>query len=468
MFYIESLPNVPLNYAALQISSMFKSACCMKGTPVTCSYLLNVAPLTAESNRPNNVLPKFINTRSSVTKSRRDTTAKLAEQDMCWGIEFRHWPEVAKEWQTRERPSGWPSAHAIEQVVDGGFHMVPVGVSDNKELRQVEWRYSFAVAEKTLAKHHLPAAARKAYIYLKLLHLHFFCDPPVISTYYLKHFFFWLLEKWPLNFWHDSKMADVLLCITDELLHAVRRHDMRHYFISDANLLADLPTTFASVTVARIRHVRYNLVASLLEVDDCVTFVGLYGRPKGRVLLAVPLGVMKEVPCSPEQFDCSRRVGLEALAYGTVDVLYHIGAQQTREEDPRVTMQLRTGLNTFVRVLFGLWRKQHRLGMRTVLGGDSLLEYVLQSLILSRLSALIICKALHFLQADAESRQLFKCDGSTVSPSDVYRRMDKSHLADDVRSKLGVTLSMLELMESDDITDNATLYSRMNDNLNNS
>ncbi|KAI0232670.1 hypothetical protein LSAT2_017037 [Lamellibrachia satsuma] len=55
--------------------------------------------------------------------------------------------------------SGWPSAHAIEQVVDGSFHMVPVVVSDNK-LRQVEWRYSVAAAEKTLAKHHLPAAFR--------------------------------------------------------------------------------------------------------------------------------------------------------------------------------------------------------------------------------------------------------------------------------------------------------------------
>ena len=55
-----------------------------------------------------------------------------------------------------------------------------------------------------------------------------------------------------------------------------------------------------------------------------------------------------------------------------------------------------------------------------------------------------------------------------MSPSDVYRHLDKSHQAEDVWSKFGVTVFVLELKECDVITGNAALYGRMNDNLSNS
>ena len=53
----------------------------------------------------------------------------------------------------------------------------------------------------------------------------------------------------------------------------------------------------------------------------------------------------------------------------------------------------------------------------------------------------------------------------TVSPSNAYKRLEKRNLADNIRSKLRVTLSMLELMESDPITDNAVLYRGKNENV---
>ena len=462
MFCIEPLAYVPLNYAALQITTKFKQACRLSGSPVTNTYLLNVAPMTAEWNKWSNVLPQFTKTPGLVATSTLDDSAKLAERK-CWGIEFRQWPQVAKKWPTRDRPSGWLSADAVGQITDGGFHMVPVGVSDNKELRQVEWRYSFAVAEKALARHHISASARKAYIYLKLLHQHFFSDPAVISTHYLKYFFFWLLEIWPPTFWSDNKMAAILLRATDELIQCVKRRDLRHYFISDVNLFADLPPTFASDVGDGIARVRHNLVACLLEIDDCVTFVGLQDLPKASVQLAGPIRDMTEEPCSAEQFNLSRRAGLDVLAGGVVDVLCRIGAQQASEEDPGDLLQLRIRLNTFVRVAFSIWRKQYRLGMRTLFNGDSLLQYVLERLILSRLPELVICKALRFMQADADCKQMFLRNGTTMTPSDAYARFNKSYIAQDIRSKLGVTISMLELMGSDIITDNAALYKEVND-----
>ena len=210
---------------------------------------------------------------------------------------------------------------------------------------------------------------------------------------------------------------------------------------------------------------RHNLVACLLAIDDCVTFRGLHGRKKGRLLLAVPIRDMTTVPLSPEQFNRNQRVGLQALVHGTLEVLGRICEQLSTEEDPRVVLLLRAQLNTFVRVTYDLWAAQHGQGVHTMLGGNTLLEFVFESLLLSSLPPLLICKALHFLQADAYCRQLFECDGVTVSPSNAYKRLEKRNLADNIRSKLRVTLSMLELMESDPITDNAVLYRGKNENV---
>ena len=327
MFCIEPLAYVPLNYAALQISSKFKDACRLTGSPVTNTYLLNVAPMTAEWNKWSNVLPQFPETPgptsiSTLDKSQNSPSTSAGELNS----------ETGRKWRKNGRRAtghlgGCRRTQSL-QITEGGFHMVPVGVSDNKELRQVEWRYLFAVAEKMLAKHHISAAARTAYIYLKLLHQHFFSDPAVISTHYLKYFFFWLLEIWPPTFWCDNKIAAILVCATDELLKCMRRRDLRHYVIPDVNLLADLPPTFASVIGDGIAYVRRNLVVSLLEIDDCVTFVGLHGLPKATVQLAVVIRNMMEELCSAEQFDRSRRAGLETLVDGAVDVLCRIGTQQ--------------------------------------------------------------------------------------------------------------------------------------------
>ncbi|KAK2179781.1 hypothetical protein NP493_473g02036 [Ridgeia piscesae] len=337
--------------------------------------------------------------------------AKMAEKNICWGIEFTHWPQVANAWKNRERPSGWPSIQAINEVLDGGFHMLPIGVSDNKERRRLEWRYSFGVADKLLAKHHLPSVARKVYIYLRLLQVHFFSDPPMIPTYFMQNFFLWLLDSWD-----DDKLADVLLLV--ELIEAVKQRDIRHYFIPEVNLLVDLPPTFAGIISAKILH-----------------------------------------------FNRNQRVGLQALVHGTLEVLGRICEQLSTEEDPRVVLHLRAQLNTFVRVTYDLWGAQHGQGVHTMLGGHTLLEFVFESLLLSSLPPLLICKALHFLQADAYCRQLFECDGPTVSPSNAYKRLDKGNLAGNIRSKLRVTLSMLELMESDPITDNVVLYRGKNENV---
>ena len=61
------------------------------------------------------------------------------------------------------------------------------------------------------------------------------------------------VERRPPAFWDDSKMADVLHHVLDELHHTVALRDIRHYFIAGVNLLEHVQPSFASDLVTKSR-----------------------------------------------------------------------------------------------------------------------------------------------------------------------------------------------------------------------
>ena len=76
-----------------------------------------------------------------------DKSESGTDQVHCLHCEF--WPNVALEWTQRQRPFGWPSTRDVSSIVNFGCHVVPIGYP-NSELKLMEWRISFSVAERTL------------------------------------------------------------------------------------------------------------------------------------------------------------------------------------------------------------------------------------------------------------------------------------------------------------------------------
>ncbi|XP_061193212.1 uncharacterized protein LOC133201425 [Saccostrea echinata] len=69
------------------------------------------------------------------------------EVDNAYCLQSQHWPIGALPWIQRCRQQGWPSENVVSDILNGGFHVVPIGSTpENGD----EWRISFSLAEQKL------------------------------------------------------------------------------------------------------------------------------------------------------------------------------------------------------------------------------------------------------------------------------------------------------------------------------
>ena len=119
--------------------------------------------------------------------------------DVAVSLTFSGWPNLAVEWLNRaNRESHLLSIGTIQRIARGGCHLVykPSGVSEDPEL---DWRFSFSKAERTLLQYHSDKHALRLcyimlrYAYKKLLKPRL-DTKKVLASYYLKTLFLWLAE----------------------------------------------------------------------------------------------------------------------------------------------------------------------------------------------------------------------------------------------------------------------------------
>ena len=70
--------------------------------------------------------------------------------DMAFCFHLYTWPRQAEQWIYRHRPGQWPTDILINEIINYGCVLVPIGPKeiDNNELL---WRISFSMAEKQLS-----------------------------------------------------------------------------------------------------------------------------------------------------------------------------------------------------------------------------------------------------------------------------------------------------------------------------
>ena len=208
-----------------------------------------------------------------------DNVTETFEIDNVLAISGRDWPQRADRWPARQRPSGWPSKQLIQAVFADGCHVVPTShpKSSNPD---VEWRYSFSVAERTLAQS-LTDSQLQCYILMKTIVMHELNHSNVLTSYHLKTVFFWQCEKIPASEWSkDTGLAVNLLWLLDELVYCVATHCLPHYFTPENNLfhhinpdfLSDVARTISSIRRDPLRHVlafnkRFRFPFSLVSCD---------------------------------------------------------------------------------------------------------------------------------------------------------------------------------------------------------
>ena len=156
--------------------------------------------------------------------------------DLVPAIECEGWPVKAREFIDRERE--WPSVALVRRIAQEGFHLVSKGSPEgNKDM---EWRISFSVAEKTLFDN-LSNLQRECYQIFKSI---FYCElsgPEVLKSYHIKTIFLWACERLPAEYWVEDRLAQIIMGLLDDLLHCLETKSCPHYFIPEQNQFAHAP-----------------------------------------------------------------------------------------------------------------------------------------------------------------------------------------------------------------------------------
>ena len=205
------------------------------------------------------------------------------------------WPERAKDWLVRFRPNGWPSPELVQDILERGCHLAPVGRGKrfgepvellqyvrNPELAEepkmvknargqeemtmdeTEWRISFSLAENKLGQSMTPVQ-RQVLILMKMIKKFYFPEL-IVSSYHLKNILFWERETREESFWREDNTAACLTTILDRLHECLEKRSLPHYIMPESNLLEGEDESELANAATAVADVRKNLLQKTVHM----------------------------------------------------------------------------------------------------------------------------------------------------------------------------------------------------------
>ena len=192
--------------------------------------------------------------------------------DKVFSIHGSFWPDAAREWRSRLRRYAWPASRDMKTVVDFGFHYVPIG-HPHSHMNMMEWRMSFSVAERTLARS-FNHVQMPCYAVMKLILKEFanpYFSPPcrVLCSYFIKTFLFWEYEKRDPSYWRKENFKECGMRVLSDFCKCIRMRSLRRYFIPSFNLLSGKMTDQAQMELLRIFDII--LQSDISIIKECKT-----------------------------------------------------------------------------------------------------------------------------------------------------------------------------------------------------
>ena len=152
--------------------------------------------------------------------------------DLVPALRSRGWPKTAREWLKRERK--WPSGDMVHKIIQEGFHLV-VKPPKNSANPDCEFRVSFSHAEYLLSQE-MNDIQRECYRCLKKFHRAHLSNPPGLVTFHLKNLLLQTIEETGVEKWTDSNRAECMMKLLGNLLEALRKKHLSHFFVRSYNM----------------------------------------------------------------------------------------------------------------------------------------------------------------------------------------------------------------------------------------
>ena len=161
--------------------------------------------------------------------------------DVAYCIKYSKWPSKARQWIARPRLCGWPPESLINNIVQGGVLLVPIGSkSDSHKDNPFEWRISFSVPEKMLI-YSWNHSQMTCYALLKLLLKEVIKKnenvDKLFCSYFLKTVIFWLSEELEQNVWTPHNLLYCFMLCLKRLIYWITCRYLPNYFIPQHNMI---------------------------------------------------------------------------------------------------------------------------------------------------------------------------------------------------------------------------------------
>ena len=158
--------------------------------------------------------------------------------DSAFCFHFHSWPRQAEQWIYRHRPGQWPPEILIDNIVNYGCILIPIG---RKEIENSEllWRISFSMAEKQLL-YSMNYTQILCYALLRLS-LKNIIDrndkrKGLLCSYFMKTAVFWLSEEISINTFQLQNLFHCYFLCLDKIITWVKYCYCPNYFIPEHNM----------------------------------------------------------------------------------------------------------------------------------------------------------------------------------------------------------------------------------------
>ena len=193
-------------------------------------------PLNRQPNNSFHVYKEGLRKEATnVTDFEKSSDHQQGGVDIVPAFKAPGWPIVAQEWIRRERK--WPSQEVIDQILQEGFHLVVKAPKNGGNL-ECDFRISFANAEFLLSRE-LNEVQRECYRCLKKFHRAYLSTKPKsLVSFHLKNLFLQTVEETGAEMWTQSNRVECMMKLFRNLLEALRKRDLRHFFVRSYNLFS--------------------------------------------------------------------------------------------------------------------------------------------------------------------------------------------------------------------------------------
>ena len=176
-----------------------------------------------------------------IQKIRNKIQVMHSSFDVVPAITIDDWPHIASEWVIRDRV--WPTLSLVKEIVMGGCHIVPKPFYGHQRNELLDWRWSFSVAEMTLAN---ARTKQMDLSYLVLKSIFYRYLKPVehnhktIPSYLIKTVMLWQCEDNDETWWSDRTIVRCISVLLNRLKESFYNKYLPHYFIREINLFDNI------------------------------------------------------------------------------------------------------------------------------------------------------------------------------------------------------------------------------------